>query len=146
MSSSLRGGDTGRYQDEPARGYGGLYGAAGVGGLGSLGLGAAAAAAAAAVGGLDGAAYEARCKAKTTFSVEMQIPNAMVGSIVGKSGIAINEIQRNSGAQISFSGKDEFVPGTQDRILTIRGTKRQVLKAHMLMDTKVLDVELSGFQ
>ena len=143
MSSTLRGGDPGRYQDEPARGYGALYPAAG--GLGGLSLGAAAAAAAAAVGGVDGATYEARCKAKTTFSVEMQIPNVMVGSIVGKSGVAINEIQRGSGAQISFSGKDEFVPGTQDRILTIRGTKRQVLKAHMLIDTKVLEVEHSGF-
>jgi len=147
LSSTLRGGggDHGRFvQDEPARGYGGLYG-----GAGGMGLGAAAATAAAALGGLGGldaaAGYEARCKAKTTFTVEMQIPNAMVGGIVGKSGSTINEIQRNSGAQISFSGKDEFVPGTHDRILTIKGSKKQVLKAHMLIDSKVLEVEHTGF-
>jgi len=144
LSANLRGGgDSGRYvQDEPARGYPPVYG----GGALGMGLGAAAAAATAALGGLDApAAYEARCKAKTTWSVEMQIPNAMVGSIVGKSGAQINDMSRSSGAQISFSGKDEFVPGTHDRILTIKGSKKQVQKAHMLIDSKVLEVEHTGF-
>merc|ERR1712183_491795 len=104
------------------------------------------AAAAAAVGNFDAAAsYEARSKAKTVHSVEMEIPNSMVGSIVGKSGVTINEISRSSGAQISFSGKEEFAPGTQDRILTIKGSKKQVQKAHMLIDSKVLEVEASGY-
>lgn len=147
LSTNLRGGEPARYsgmvQDEPARGYGGV--GMGYGGLG-MGLGAAAATAAAALGGIDQAAtYEARCKAKTSFTVEMQIPNAMVGSIVGKSGAQINNIQHSSGAQISFSGKDEFVPGTTDRTLTIKGGKKQVLKAHMLIDSKVLEVEHTGY-
>jgi len=149
LSSSLRNDpyapDPMRYmQDEPAARYNSIYGDGGAGALGGL---AAAAAAAAAVNNFDGSAtYESqsRAKSKTAWKVTMEIPNGMVGSIVGKGGSAINEITRASHAQISFSGKDEFAPGTQDRFLTIEGDKKQVQKAHMLIDQKIMEVERSA--
>jgi len=95
------------------------------------------------VGGYDAAAsYQPRSKAKASHLIQMEIPNSMVGSIVGKQGVTINEFSRSSGAQISFSGKEEFAPGTQDRILTIKGTQNQIQHAYMMIDQKVAEVEM----
>jgi len=85
--------------------------------------------------------YEPKSKVKVAHFTTMEIPNTMVGSIVGKSGVTINEFSRTSGAQISFSGKDEFAPGTQDRILTIKGNYKQIQSAYMMIDQKVAQVE-----
>jgi len=85
--------------------------------------------------------YEQKSRVKTTHMIQMEIPNQMVGAIVGKQGFTINEFTRNSGAKINFSGKDEFAPGTTDRILTIKGNKSEVQTAFMLIDQKVAQVE-----
>ena len=86
--------------------------------------------------------YEQKSRAKTTFLVQMEIPDAIVGSIVGKQGQTINEFTRMSGAKINFSGKDEFAAGTNDRILTISGGRNQIYNAYMLVDEKVAQVEI----
>jgi len=84
---------------------------------------------------------EQKSHVKTTHSIEMDIPQQMVGAIVGKQGSTINEFTRNSGAKINFSRKDEFVPGTTDRILTIKGNRREVQCAFSLVDQKIAEIE-----
>merc|ERR1711890_190209 len=85
--------------------------------------------------------YQAKSRVKSKFQVEMQIPNEVVGFILGKQGQTISESSRRSGAKLQFSGKDEFVPGTADRILTITGGMYQVQSAYILVDEKLALVE-----
>jgi len=87
--------------------------------------------------------YEPKSRVKTTHLIQMEIPNSIVGAIVGKQGSTINEFTRASGAHINFSPKDEFVAGTTNRILTIRGGKNQIQNAYMLIDQKIAQV---GYQ
>lgn len=85
--------------------------------------------------------YEAKSRVKSTFQAQMEIPDNMVGSIVGKQGQTINEFSRSSGAKIQFSPKNDFAVGTTDRILTITGGMYQVQNAYHLIDAKVAQVE-----
>jgi RNA-binding protein Nova len=87
--------------------------------------------------------YEPKSRIKTTHLIQMEIPNSIVGAIVGKQGQTINEFTRASGAHINFSAKDEFAPGTTNRILTIKGGKNQIQNAYMLIDQKIAQV---GYQ
>jgi len=77
------------------------------------------------------------CRFKTTVSIEMEVPNILVGSIVGKSGATVNELMRYTGAKIKFSDKSEFAPGTTDRILSIRGDMKQTQTAYLLVNQKL---------
>lgn len=65
------------------------------------------------------AAAVAACQPTTTITVG--IPNGMVGAILGMGGSTINELQSMSGARINVSQRDEYMPGTDNRILTITG-------------------------
>merc|ERR1711931_566245 len=67
----------------------------------------------------------------------MEVPNILVGSIVGKSGATVNELMRYTGAKIKFSDKSEFAPGTTDRILSIRGDMKQTQTAYLLVNQKL---------
>ena len=85
--------------------------------------------------------YAQQSKAKATFHGQMEIPDSMVGSILGKQGQMIREFTQLSGARIQFSAKDEFAPGTTDRILTMKGDIHQIQSAYILIDQKVAQLE-----
>jgi len=85
--------------------------------------------------------YQAKSAAKAKFQVEMEIPDKMVGVILGKQGQTIMEFGRSSGAKLQFSKKDEYAPGTTDRILTITGGMYQVQNAYILVDDKLAQME-----
>ena len=78
---------------------------------------------------------------KTKVNVEMHIPDSLVGAILGKGGKTIVELINYSGAKIQFSGKGEFVQGTNDRILTIEGDFSSTQVAHFLICQKILQSE-----
>eukprot|EP00794_Sanderia_malayensis_P019875 gene19875-21816_t len=78
---------------------------------------------------------------KTKVIVEMQIPDSLVGSILGKGGKTILEFINYSGAKIQFSSKGEFVPGTNDRLLTIEGDFTSSQIAHILICQKIVHAE-----
>lgn len=86
--------------------------------------------------------YEQKSNVKTTHMIQMEIPQHMVGAIVGKQGQTINEFTRTSGAKINLSGKEEFAPGTKDRTLTISGNKHAIQTAFMLIDQKIVQEEM----
>lgn len=46
---------------------------------------------------------------------QMQVPNKLVGSILGKGGSTLKEIQQQTGARVTISKRGEFAPGTQNR-------------------------------
>lgn len=86
---------------------------------------------------------------KTQVTIQMEIPDILVGAILGKQGKTIHEFIQFSGAKIQFSGKNDFAPGTTDRILTIHGDVNQSQIAYFLINQKIVQAEnelASGLQ
>lgn len=68
------------------------------------------------------------------IAIKFLIPNALVGSIIGRSGSAINDMQKKTGARMQLSKGTEYFPSTTDRILLVFGTVNQILTAlHLLL-------------
>ncbi len=63
--------------------------------------------------------------------------NPAAGSIIGKGGANISELQSQSGARLQLSRANEFFPGTQDRVMLASGSVNQVLTALHLIWTKI---------
>ena len=63
--------------------------------------------------------------------------NPAAGSIIGKGGANIPELQSQSGARLQLSRANEFFPGTQDRVMLASGSVNQVLTALHLIWTKI---------
>ena len=69
-----------------------------------------------------------------SFTVQVAIPDSLIGSILGRGGRTLNELQVQSNTRIRISQRGEYVPGTKNRIVTIRGpTAHSVTMAQMLM-------------
>lgn len=86
---------------------------------------------------------------KTQVTIQMEIPDILVGAILGKQGKTVHEFIQFSGAKIQFSAKNDFAPGTTDRILTIQGDVNQTQIAYFLINQKILQAEnelASGIQ
>lgn len=65
------------------------------------------------------------------------VSNSTAGSVIGKAGSNIEQLQRSSGARIQLSRTGEFYPGTSDRVLLLSGTLHSVLTAIFLILEKV---------
>jgi len=78
---------------------------------------------------------------KTTVSICMEIPDILAGAILGKGGKTVSEFIQFSGAKIQFSPKNEFAPGTTDRVLTIQGDLNQTQIAYFLINQKIIQAE-----
>lgn len=79
----------------------------------------------------EGSAGEQKVIAKFLMS------NAAAGSIIGKGGANISELQSQSGARLQLSRASEFFPGTQERVMLASGSVNQVLTALHLILTKI---------
>lgn len=75
---------------------------------------------------------------KTTH-VRFLLSNAEAGSVIGKGGSTINDIQSQSGARIQLSRNYEYFPGTNDRVVMVSGRVDDILKAVDLIMIKLLD-------
>lgn len=85
-------------------------------------------------------------KFKSNVEVKLEIPDIMVGTLMGKNGQSIKDFVHRSGARFSFSNKDEFVEGTTDRTLTIKGNMDQVRIAYDLVHDKAEEFQPHGNQ
>ena len=80
------------------------------------------------------------------FSAQILVPDSMVGSILGRGGRTLNELQMHSGTRIRISQRGEFVPTTRDRIVTVRGpTAQSVSLAQYLMNQRMVVVPTSSY-
>ena len=69
-----------------------------------------------------------------TESTQVTIPKDMAGAIIGPGGSRIRKIRNDSKAGITI---DEAAPGTNERIITITGSKRQIQTAQYLLQQSV---------
>ncbi|KAI5063977.1 hypothetical protein GOP47_0020647 [Adiantum capillus-veneris] len=65
------------------------------------------------------------------------ISNATAGSVIGKGGATICELQAQSGAKIQLSRNHEYFPGTTDRVVLLSGTMDQIMAAFKLILSKI---------
>lgn len=77
--------------------------------------------------------------AEKTTHLRFLLSNAEAGSVIGKGGSTINDIQSQSGARIQLSRNFEYFPGTSDRIIMVSGMVDDVLKAVELIFSKLVD-------
>ena len=82
-------------------------------------------------------AAEKREVADRKVVAKFLVSNAAAGSIIGKAGASISELQSQSGARLQLSRANEFFPGTTDRVVLASGTVNQVLTALHLVLTKI---------
>lgn len=68
---------------------------------------------------------------------KLLVSNATAGSVIGKGGQTIEQIQRSSGARVQLSRAGEFYPGTSERVLLLSGSLHAVLTAIFLMLEKL---------
>lgn len=61
-------------------------------------------------------------------SVQIGVPDNRIGSILGRGGKTLTELQGLSQTKIRISQRGEFIQGTQNRIVTITGDTKQVVE------------------
>lgn len=61
------------------------------------------------------------------FTAQVLVPDTMIGSILGRGGRTLNELQMMSGTRIRISQRGEYMPGTRSRIVAIRGPTAQAV-------------------
>lgn len=80
-----------------------------------------------------GATGSASVVGATTTS-EMTIPNDLIGCVIGKGGVKINEIRQISGAVIKVANPED---GSKDRLVTITGTPESINFAQYLINASM---------
>lgn len=102
----------------------------GVGGVGGGGVGVGGVG----VGGVGvGAPGVGGVPVAVSSTQEMQIPNDLIGCVIGKGGAKINEIRQLSGATIKISNTEE---GSKERCVSISGTPEAINLAQYLINTR----------
>jgi len=74
----------------------------------------------------------------------VQVPDGMVGCIIGQAGSVISGIQSMSGARVQISNRGEYFEGTQNRIVTMQGTMQQCQHAQVLIQQAMDAVPAAG--
>eukprot|EP00542_Grammatophora_oceanica_P014076 CAMPEP_0194035200 /NCGR_PEP_ID=MMETSP0009_2-20130614/7658_1 /TAXON_ID=210454 /ORGANISM="Grammatophora oceanica, Strain CCMP 410" /LENGTH=731 /DNA_ID=CAMNT_0038676467 /DNA_START=380 /DNA_END=2575 /DNA_ORIENTATION=+ len=73
------------------------------------------------------------------FQAQVAIPDSLIGSILGRGGRTLNELQLLSNTRIRISQRGEFVPGTKNRVVTVRGqTLQSVTAAQYMMSQRMV--------
>ena len=78
---------------------------------------------------------------QSTATLELTVPDELVGAVLGKGGKTINEFMQYSGAKIQVSQKGEYVPGTNNRKVVITGDLNCAQTAHFLITQRLQQVE-----
>ncbi|XP_041468324.1 RNA-binding protein Nova-2-like [Lytechinus variegatus] len=73
--------------------------------------------------------------------LESEVPETLVGAILGKGGKTLVEFQNLTGAKIQISKKNEYVPGTRNRRVTITGPVTATQSAHFLIMQRLAQEE-----
>ncbi|KAG5190762.1 hypothetical protein JKP88DRAFT_251982 [Tribonema minus] len=70
-------------------------------------------------------------------TIMVSIPDALIGVILGRGGVTVNELQMITGARISVSRRGNALPGTTDRVVTITGSAAAAHAAQYMMMHRV---------
>ncbi|GLG97894.1 Uncharacterized protein GBIM_04565, partial [Gryllus bimaculatus] len=73
--------------------------------------------------------------------VELEVPENIVGAILGPGGRSLVDIQLRSCANIQISKKGNFAPGTRNRLVSITGTQNAINTARYLIEQRINEEE-----
>ena len=68
------------------------------------------------------------------YQIEMQVPNGVVGLIIGKGGENTKRIQAQSGAHMQIAKENEMRPGETHRTIVIKGQPDAVAECKRMVD------------
>eukprot|EP00698_Gefionella_okellyi_P022090 TRINITY_DN7274_c0_g5_i1.p1 TRINITY_DN7274_c0_g5~~TRINITY_DN7274_c0_g5_i1.p1 ORF type:complete len:442 (-),score=142.58 TRINITY_DN7274_c0_g5_i1:36-1361(-) len=77
-------------------------------------------------------------------SFQIEIPNSMVGLVIGRGGEKIKELQEKSGASIQIQKDSEIDSASEFRPLTVAGTREQTDMAKALILALVRETQAAG--
>jgi hypothetical protein len=72
--------------------------------------------------------------------LKMLCPNTAIGSIIGRGGSVINELNQKTGARIRLSQNQDFFPMTNDRVISISGDLESIETAIGELITRIIEV------
>lgn len=79
------------------------------------------------------------CVGPNQFQAQILIPDSMIGSILGRGGRTLAELHTMTGTRIRISQRGEFLPGTRDRIVSIRGPSAQsIWQVQMMISQRIV--------
>ncbi|KAM4727166.1 RNA-binding protein Nova-1-like isoform 2-T2 [Anableps anableps] len=99
---------------------------------------------------LETPAEEAGCTKRTNtgeegeYFLKVLIPSYAAGSIIGKGGQTIVQLQKETGATIKLSKSKDFYPGTTERVCLIQGTVEALNSVHNFIAEKVREMPQSA--
>ncbi|KAI2514350.1 Pfam KH 3 [Fragilaria crotonensis] len=76
-----------------------------------------------------------------TAAIKLIVSNNVAGSIIGRSGQTISDLQTQSGTRIKLSQADDYYPGTQDRVCLVQGHPDNVKRALNLLLTRLFALQ-----
>ncbi|XP_075469319.1 RNA-binding protein Nova-1 isoform X2 [Ascaphus truei] len=74
------------------------------------------------------------------FFLKVLIPSYAAGSIIGKGGQTIVQLQKETGATIKLSKSKDFYPGTTERVCLIQGTVEALNAVHGFVAEKIREM------
>ncbi|KAL4237339.1 RNA-binding protein Nova-1 [Mactra antiquata] len=77
-----------------------------------------------------------------TAKQDLEVPESIVGAILGPGGKGIVELQQYTQTNIQISKKGVYTPGTRNRIVTITGTPNNITKAQYLIQQRIQQEEI----
>lgn len=82
----------------------------------------------------------------TRCTIDISVPEYLCGALLGQGGETLREMQQLSGATIKLSNKGEYIPGSFNRMATIRGNYNDVHNGYYLLMQKLANAyqETSG--
>nr|XP_048289374.1 RNA-binding protein Nova-2 [Myodes glareolus] len=82
-----------------------------------------------------------RCSLKEgEYFLKVLIPSYAAGSIIGKGGQTIVQLQKETGATIKLSKSKDFYPGTTERVCLVQGTAEALNAVHSFIAEKVREI------
>lgn len=79
-------------------------------------------------------------------TIELSVPESLVGAILGKGGKTLVEYQEMSGTRIQISKKGEYIPGTRNRKVSISGKPPGPQTAQYLITQRLITVQSARAQ
>lgn len=78
------------------------------------------------------------------FSIKILVSNNVAGSIIGRSGSTISDLENQSASRIKLSQTGVYFPGTSDRVCLLQGTLQSVKSAAGLVLRKLFDLQFNA--
>lgn len=79
------------------------------------------------------AAHGQHAPPSASHTVQIAVPDTLIGAILGRDGQTLKELQMSTGTRIKISQRGVFVPGTNHRVVTVSGPSAESVSTAQFM-------------